>query len=506
MSQTIAPEISVIQKISEVIIHERNVEKLLKNVLGILDSEMGMLRGTFALLYGDTLKIEASHGLGENEKQLGQYRVGEGITGHVAETGRSHVIPDLRKDSRFLNRTGARNYNSQVAFICVPLIHEEKVIGTLSIDRPVDGTTQLDRDVALLEIIANITGDAANECIEIHDEREALMEENRKLRDMLNVNHTEIVGKCSEMQMVYEQIQQVAPSDATVLIRGASGTGKEMVARAIVNLSQRKDRPFVTLNCAALPENLVESELFGHEKGAFTGAVNRRIGRAEAANGGTLFLDEIGDLSLPVQVKLLRFLQEKTFSRVGSNEELHSDVRFLAATSRNLEELMEKKLFREDLFYRLNIFPISVPDLAKRHTDIILLAEHFMEKMNLRYNKKVVRLSTIAINMLMSYHWPGNVRELENCIERAVLTAKDDCIHSYNLPPSLQTSYSTGASGEPNSERNTLSVLMDNYEREIFTEAIKRSEGNLSAAGRELGISPRMMNYRMNKLGLNSKK
>ena len=506
MSQTIAPEISVIQKISEVIIHERNVEKLLKNVLGILDSEMGMLRGTFALLYGDTLKIEASHGLGENEKQLGQYRVGEGITGHVAETGRSHVIPDLRKDSRFLNRTGARNYNSQVAFICVPLIHEEKVIGTLSIDRPVDGTTQLDRDVALLEIIANITGDAANECIEIHDEREALMEENRKLRDMLNVNHTEIVGKCSEMQMVYEQIQQVAPSDATVLIRGASGTGKEMVARAIVNLSQRKDRPFVTLNCAALPENLVESELFGHEKGAFTGAVNRRIGRAEAANGGTLFLDEIGDLSLPVQVKLLRFLQEKTFSRVGSNEDLHSDVRFLAATSRNLEELMEKKLFREDLFYRLNIFPISVPDLAKRHTDIILLAEHFMEKMNLRYNKKVVRLSTIAINMLMSYHWPGNVRELENCIERAVLTAKDDCIHSYNLPPSLQTSYSTGASGEPNSERNTLSVLMDNYEREIFTEAIKRSEGNLSAAGRELGISPRMMNYRMNKLGLNSKK
>jgi len=506
MSQTIAPEISVIQKISEVIIHERNVEKLLKNVLGILDSEMGMLRGTFTLLYGDTLKIEASHGLGENEKQLGQYRVGEGITGHVAETGRSHVIPDLRKDSRFLNRTGARNYNSQVAFICVPLIHEEKVIGTLSIDRPVDGTTQLDRDVALLEIIANITGDAANECIEIHDEREALMEENRKLRDMLNVNHTEIVGKCSEMQMVYEQIQQVAPSDATVLIRGASGTGKEMVARAIVNLSQRKDRPFVTLNCAALPENLVESELFGHEKGAFTGAVNRRIGRAEAANGGTLFLDEIGDLSLPVQVKLLRFLQEKTFSRVGSNEELHSDVRFLAATSRNLEELMEKKLFREDLFYRLNIFPISVPDLAKRHTDIILLAEHFMEKMNLRYNKKVVRLSTIAINMLMSYHWPGNVRELENCIERAVLTAKDDCIHSYNLPPSLQTSYSTGASGEPNSERNTLSVLMDNYEREIFTEAIKRSEGNLSAAGRELGISPRMMNYRMNKLGLNSKK
>jgi Nif-specific regulatory protein len=299
-------------------------------------------------------------------------------------------------------------------------------------------------------------------------------------------------------------VRQVAPSDATVLIRGGSGTGKEMIARAIVQLSSRKDKPFVTLNCAALPENLVESELFGHEKGAFTGAINMRKGRAEIADGGTLFLDEIGDLTMQTQVKLLRFLQERTFSRVGSNEELHSDVRFLAATSRNLEELMEKKLFREDLFYRLNIFPIAMPDLAKRQSDIILLAEHFIEKMNLRYGKKIVRLSTTAINLLMSYHWPGNVRELENCIERAVLTATDDCIHSYNLPPSLQTSLSTGT-GKIITDHAPLDVMMCNYEKELITEAIKRNDGNISAAGRELGISPRMMNYRMNKLGLITK-
>ncbi len=497
-------EITVVQKISTVIIHERNVDKLLDEVLTILDQEMGMLRGTFALLYGDTLQIESSHGLDENEKKLGLYKIGEGITGHVAETGRSHVIPDLRKDSRFLNRTGSRNYDSQVAFICVPLIHDEQVIGTLSVDRPVDGSTDLDRDVALLEVIANITGDAANECIEIHAEHDALREENKKLRDMLSNNPSELVGNCREMQIVYSQVRQVAPSDATVLIRGGSGTGKEMIARAIVNLSSRKDKPFVTLNCAALPENLVESELFGHEKGAFTGAVNRRIGRAEAADGGTLFLDEIGDLTMQTQVKLLRFLQEKTFSRVGSNEEIHSNVRFLAATSRNLEELMEKKLFREDLFYRLNIFPISMPDLAKRQSDIILLAEHFIEKKNLRYNKKVARLSTTAINLLMSYHWPGNVRELENCIERAVLTATDDCIHSYNLPPSLQTSLSVGSVAS-NAKNAPLEVMMNNYEKELITEAIKRNNGNLSAAGRELGVSPRMMNYRMNKLGLHSK-
>ena len=504
MKQPIGPEISVIQKISTAIIHERNVEKLLDNVLTILDTEMGMLNGTFTLLFGNVLKIEASHGLDEKKKQLGQYHVGEGITGHVAETGRSHVIPDLRKDSRFLNRTESRNYDSQVAFICVPLIHDEQIIGTLSVDRPVDVATDLDRDVALLEIIANISGDAASECQKMLAERQTLVDENQKLRDMLSGKSSDLVGNCREMQIVYEQVNQVAKSDATVLIRGGSGTGKEMIARAIVQLSNRKDKPFVTLNCAALPENLVESELFGHEKGAFTGAITMRKGRAEIADGGTLFLDEIGDLTMQTQVKLLRFLQERTFSRVGSNEELHSNVRFLAATSRNLEELMAKKLFREDLFYRLNIFPISMPDLAKRHSDIILLAEHFIEKMNLKYGKSIARLSTTAINLLMSYHWPGNVRELENCIERAVLTASDNCIHSYNLPPSLQTSLSTNA-GKVVVNHAPLDVMMCNYEKELITEAIKRNDGNISAAGRELGISPRMMNYRMNKLGMNTK-
>ncbi|MBO7501216.1 MAG: sigma 54-interacting transcriptional regulator [Fibrobacterales bacterium] len=501
MKSPIAPEIAVVQKISAAIIHERDVEKLLENILGILEAELGMLRGTFALLFGDTLKIEASRGLGRNEKKLGHYRVGEGITGHVAETGRSHVVPDLRKDSRFLNRTKSRHYDSQVAFICVPLIRREQVIGTLSIDRPVDETTDLDRDVALLEIVANITADAASECLEAHAEREALLEENRKLRDLVSNVPDDIVGNCREMREIYEQVRQVAPSDATVLIRGSSGTGKELIARAIVRLSARKDKPFVTLNCAALPENLVESELFGHEKGAFTGAVSRRVGRAEAADGGTLFLDEVGDLTPRTQVKLLRFLQERTFNRVGSNQELKSDVRFLAATSRNLEEMVEKKLFREDLFYRLNVFPITMPDLAKRKADVILLAEHFIEKMNVRYGKKVARLSTTAINLLMSYHWPGNVRELENCMERAVIAASDDCVHSYDLPPSLQTSLSAGgASAEaPNA---TLDVMTANYERELIVEAIKRNGGNLSAAGRELGVSPRMMNYRMNKLGI----
>ncbi|MBS1370070.1 MAG: sigma 54-interacting transcriptional regulator [Lentisphaeria bacterium] len=501
MDEQLKSEITVLQEISSAIVHERNVDALLNKVLDVLNRRMGMLRGTFTLLQGDTLAIEASQGLDEAEKQLGRYHIGEGITGHVAETGRPHLIPDIRRDSRFLNRTRSRDRKQPVAFICVPIIHLEQVIGTLSIDRLIEPDTDLENDMALLEIIGNITAEAVAVVRKEHEERESLLEENRRLREMLSENPGEMVGNCRAMQQVYELVRQVAPSDATVLIRGSSGTGKELVARAIVNLSGRREKPFICLNCAALPENLVESELFGHEKGAFTGATGRRIGRAEAADGGTLFLDEIGDLSLQTQVKLLRFIQERTFSRVGSNAELRSDVRFLAATSRNLEELMSRKLFREDLYYRLNIFPIVMPDLAKRKSDIILLAEHFIEKMNVKYGKKVSRLSTPAINMLMAYHWPGNVRELENCVERAVLTAQDECIHGYNLPPSLQTGGESGTELLPDG-RASFNTLVDSYERELIVEALKRNSGNMSAAARGLGLSPRVIHYKIGKLGI----
>ena len=501
MDERMKSEITVLQEISSAIVHERNADALLNKVLDVLNRRMGMLRGTFTLLQGDTLTIEASQGLDENERQLGRYHIGEGITGHVAETGRPHLIPDIRRDSRFLNRTKSRDSKEPVAFICVPIIHLEQVVGTLSIDRRIAPDTDLENDMALLEIIGNITAEAVSVAQKEHEERENLLEENRKLRRMLAENPGEMVGNCRAMQQVYELVRQVAPSDATVLIRGSSGTGKELVARAIVNLSPRREKPFVCLNCAALPENLVESELFGHEKGAFTGATGRRIGRAEAADGGTLFLDEIGDLSLQTQVKLLRFIQERTFSRVGSNAELRSNVRFLAATSRNLEELMSKKLFREDLYYRLNLFPISMPDLSKRKSDIILLAEHFIEKMNVKYGKKVSRLSTPAINMLMAYHWPGNVRELENCIERAVLTAQDECIHGYNLPPSLQTGKESGTELLPDGKAS-FNTLVDSYERELIVEALKRNSGNMSAAARDLGLSPRVIHYKIGRLGI----
>ena len=381
-------EMAVLNQISHVIVHQKNVSALMKEALDILHREMGLERGTFTLRKGDYLHIEASHGLSEVEMKRGKYQIGEGITGKVAESGRPLIIPDVSKEPGFLDRTKARSSRKNIAFICVPIIHEEEVIGTLSIDRQQGDDIDLEKDLYLLETVANILADAVAVIYLEEAEKEKLIEENRRLKSELDRNYRpgNIVGNCSSMRTIYQMIAQVAESTATVFIRGNSGTGKELVARAIHQASARRDKPFVAVNCAALPENLVESELFGHEKGSFTGAISRRLGRVEAANTGTLFLDEIGDLSQPVQVKLLRFLQEKTFERVGSNEIHTVDVRILAATSRNLEEFMVNGTFREDLYYRLNVFPIHMPDLKDRKSDIMLLSEHFLDKYSKMYN------------------------------------------------------------------------------------------------------------------------
>ena len=328
-------------------------------------------------------------------------------------------------------------------------------------------------------------------------------EECQKIRNIIEGIPGELIGNTSEMREVSKLVRQIASSNATVLIRGKAGTGKEYVARSIHELSERKDNPFISLNCDALSEgiNSFESELFGFERGAFTGASNRHIGKAEQANGGTLFLDEIADLSQTSQVKLLQFIQDQSFKRLGSNIVQRSNVRLIASTGKNLEAMMQQGSFREDLYYRLNIFQISLPELTQRKTDILLLADHFIEKMNLKYGKKILRLSSPAIDMLMSYHWPGNVHELENCIEHACLATTDVCINAYDLPPTLQTDVTSGTSVLPEGN-SPLSTLMDSYEREILSEALRRHDGNMSAAGRDLSVSPRMMLYKIRRLGI----
>lgn len=335
--------------------------------------------------------------------------------------------------------------------------------------------------------------------------KESYSAEAEKLRNLIEEKPGELIGNTSEMREVAKQIRQIANTEATVLLRGSAGTGKEYAAKYIHQLSDRKEGPFITLNCDSLNKgegaNSLESELFGYERGAFTGATARHIGKVEQAREGTLFLDEIADLSPKAQTKLLQFVQDNNFNRLGSNIVQRSSARIIACTTKNLEEMMQQGTFREDLYYRLNIFQINIPDLAQRKTDILLLADHFIEKMNLKYGKNILRLSTPAIDMLMSYHWPGNVRELENCIEHACLATTDICINAHDLPPTLQTGSASNTALIRN-DKTPLSAILDNFEREILIEALKRNNGNLSAAGRELRVSPRMMHYKVKKMGI----
>ena len=500
-------ELAILYQISQAAAtRPHTVSELLIEVLDIMETELSVSRGTFTLRKPDTdiFVIEASRGLTAEEKKRGQYKLGEGVTGRVAQTGQSALIPDISKDPRFLNLTKSRT-DKQTAFICVPIICRKAVIGTMSIDLTITADEKiLNQYRRFLELVANILAEAVAGIRETLEEREGLISENERLRRQLGDRYRmhNIIGNCSAMRSVYEQIVQVAGSTATVLIRGESGTGKELVARAVHYGSERRNNAFVSVNCAALPENLIESELFGHEKGAFTGATQQRKGRFEMANGGTIFLDEIGDISPAVQVRLLRVLQERTFERVGSSESVPVNVRVLAATSRNLEKEIEEGTFREDLYYRLNVFPIILPPLRERRSDIMLLADHFLQKYGEMYGKNIKRISTAAINMMMAYHWPGNVRELENCIERAVLTAADEVIHGYNLPPSLQTSDETHTSIFPKDGAD-LKTMVESYEKEIIIDALKKHRGNAAATARYVNTTQRIINYRIGKLGIN---
>jgi len=499
-------ELQLLFEISQTLDQSIELETVVTPVLKAIAENMGMLRGTITLLNRESgeISIEAAYGLSNSQKEKGKYRIGEGITGKVVQTGKPMVVPNISADPMFLNRTGARKdlRKKDISFICVPIKLGSETIGALSVDRLFAEDISLDEDVRLLSIISSMIARAVKLRQEIEEERQRLLEENSRLQEVLKdrFKPSNILGNSHAMQEVFDLIAQVSKSDATVLIRGESGTGKELVAQALHYNSLRADKPFVKVNCAALPETVIESELFGHEKGAFTGAIATRKGRFELAHGGTIFLDEIGDLSPTTQIKLLRVLQEKEFERVGGNETLRSNVRVITATNRNLEELIEKSLFREDLYYRLNVFPIHIPPLRDRKSDITLLADYFTEKYSRLNHKTIKRISTSAINLLTNYHWPGNVRELENCIERAVLLSTDEVIHGHHLPPTLQSAESTDTQ-----LHTTLPEALDNMERELILDALKSSKGNMAKAARLLGISERIMGLRVAKHGIDSR-
>jgi len=492
--------LSLLFEISQTLERSMDLREVIQPILKLISEHVGMLRGTITLLdrKTDEIFIESAFGLSKVQKRKGKYKLGEGITGKVVLTGKPMIIPRIQEEPHFLDKTGAREEleKKDISFICVPIKIGNETMGALSVDRLFDENVSLEEDMHLLTIIASMIAQAVRLRQTAQEERRRLMEENTRLQEELRSRFrpSNIIGNSREMQEVYNLIGHVSKSDANVLIRGESGTGKELVAHAIHYNSSRAGRPFVKVHCAALPETIVESELFGHEKGAFTGAISTRKGRFELAEGGTLFLDEIGDLSPATQIKLLRVLQEREFERVGGTGTIKADVRLITATNRDLEEAMGRGEFRDDLYYRLNVFPIHIPPLRDRKSDILLLTDFFVEKYGKANHKDIRRVSTSAIDMLIAYHWPGNVRELENCIERAVILSTDGVIHGYHLPPTLQTAEASGTV-----QRETLGEALDNLEREMLLEALKSSRGNMSKAAKALGVTERIMGLRVRK-------
>lgn len=495
-------KVAVLVEIGAALATFLDLEKSLNSILSVLSDSLEMKRGTITLVDPKTgeLRIEVAQGLTRAEKERGRYKVGEGITGRVVETGEPMVVQDIGAEPLFLNRTQARKNlkKRKYAFLCVPIKIEGRVIGALSVDHLFKGTLSYEEDIKLLTIIASMVGQAVKVRDLAEKEKQAVVAENVNLRQQLKGKYKfgNVIYSSPAMEAVLEGARQAAPTAAAVLLRGESGTGKELVASAIHYASLRADKPFVKVACAALPENLLESELFGYERGAFTGAHERKIGRFEMANAGTLFLDEIGDLSLAIQVKLLRVLQEKEFERLGGTQTIKVDVRVICATHCSLEKMVKEGKFREDLFYRINVFPVVLPPLRQRREDIPLLVSHFTHKYNKENNKDIEGVDRATLDILMAYDWPGNVRELENVIEHAVVLCQQGLISPRNLPPNLaQQPLDVPTVG------TTLPQIVESIEKQKISEALAKYKTQRRAA-KALGLTERMLGYKIQKYGL----
>jgi Nif-specific regulatory protein len=500
MSSQLAPmdeELTTLLDINQILAGAPNLRSALRRVLEILARQHGMMRSSVTVLNGDgQLHTEAWYGLAA-DGQKARYKLGEGVTGRVVESCKPVVVPQVSREPSFLNRAARTDLDKQeISYVCVPVVLNRKAAGALAVDLPFKADRDYDYTLRLLRVVASMIGQALKVERMADAERQKLIEENTHLREELRERYdfSHIIGNSSPMRRVYEQIAQVARTNTTVLIRGESGTGKELVAHAIHYNSPRSTKPFIKVSCAALPDSLIESELFGYEKGAFTGAQARKKGRFELAEGGTLFLDEIGDVHQSTQVKLLRVLQEREFDRLGGTDPVRVDVRLIAATNKDLEKAIAAGTFREDLHYRLNVFTIFIPPLRERKPDILLLADHFLEKYSIEHRKNIKRISTPAIDMLMAYHWPGNVRELQNIIERSVLVCDSGVIHGHHLPPTLQTAEASGTGMNV-----TLDEAVSAYEKDIIQDALKTCRGNRSKAAKLLGSTERIVSYKVRK-------
>jgi Nif-specific regulatory protein len=500
MSQSLAREnriLSALLEVSKVLNSSFDLEKNLPRTMRVLGEFLEMDRGSVFLLDQNTkeLKIVAAHGLTKEQIDRGKYKIGEGIVGRVIEKGSPVVIPNVGEEPLFLNKTGSRIRKGGISFLCVPISFKGEAIGVLSVDRIFkDRAITIDEDIRVLEIIASIIAQYVilwKHYKETENEKESL-----KLQLKGRYSLPNIIGNSDKMQEVFEAVYRVADSKATVILYGESGTGKELIAKAIHYMSPRAKGPFVKFNCASIPEGLLESELFGHEKGAFTGAISARKGRFELAHEGTILLDEVGDLPLNLQPKILRVLQEREFEHVGGERTIKVDVRLVAATSRNLEELVSRGKFREDLFYRLNVVPLFLPPIRERKEDIPLLVEFFLKRFN-EENNKEVSVSPESLRVMVDYNWPGNVRELENTIERLVVMSARKTVKPADLPLNLKL-----PAPEEVLHKESLKAGIEDIEKSSILDALEKTGWVQARAARMIGLTPRQIGYKMKKYGL----
>ena len=481
-------------EVSQALANATNFKASLHRVLEILEKSHDAASSAVALEVSEQLPLQVAAALSDGRDKAWAAGIPSlPLVRQVFATGRPVVVPRVSSEPSLSER---RRTSEERSFVCVPLLLNRRATGVLSIELRFKSDRNYERTGKFFGVVASMIGHAIKVQKLLEADRERLVQENVRLQGELRERYdfSHILGTSRAMHAVCEQMAHVARTNTTVLIRGESGTGKELIAHAIHYNSQRASKPFVKVSCAALPETLIESELFGYEKGAFTGATARKAGRFERADGGTLFLDEIGEINPAVQVKLLRVLQEREFERLGGSEPVRVNVRLIAATNKPLEDAIASGTFREDLLYRLNVFSIFVPPLRERKTDVLLLADHFLEHLSSDHRKRIRRISTPAIDMLMAYHWPGNVRELQNVIERAVLVCDGEVVHAHHLPPTLQMAdTSDAASTQP------LSAALAAYEKDIIQDALKMARGNRAKAARLLHATARVVNYKIRK-------
>ncbi|MCB2217209.1 nif-specific transcriptional activator NifA [Desulfofustis glycolicus] len=507
-------ELLALYNITKLIGNAVDLDTTLDSILAVLNDTLKMERATL-LLYdrlSERLTIKASCGLSNEEEQRGVYRPDEGVCGQIFQTRSPFVVPDISSEPLFLNRTGARLglTRSTISFLGVPVIVHDHPEGVLTVDRLFDEDVSFEEDIHFLTILATLIGQFLTLHRAIEKKEKKLIKENETLKARLHAPHGRhsIIGHSKPIQEVFGIINKIAASSATVLLLGESGTGKELVARAIHESGDRRHKAFIKVNCAALPEALLESELFGHERGAFTNAHATRPGRFELADGGTIFLDEIGEMPLTLQVKMLRVLQEKQFERVGGTKTFSVDVRIVAATNASLEREVNRGRFRADLYYRLNVVPIMLPSLRERKEDIPLLFNHFLNKSNERNNRQI-RMTADLLDFLIDYPWPGNVREMQNLVERMVILTEDDRLTTADLPSTL-TSPDTrlpptarpAAPASPPSPSSPAGKSLQEIERAEVEAALRRNGWVQVRAARELGLTQRQIGYRIKKYRL----